>query len=75
MISQYSREPTTNCNKCGLEYKASFSVCPHCVGKNNAQIIRDIHIPHSKQMKENSSIGRQFLYLAIIAGCFLLLFI
>jgi len=75
MITGFTREPTSKCRKCGLEFKDSYSVCPHCAGKNNAQIIRDIHIPHSNQMRENSSIGRQFIYVAIIVGCCLLLFI
>ena len=75
MITEFRREPTSNCSKCGLQYKISYSVCPHCVGKNNDQIIRDIHIPHSKQVAKHSSMGRQFVYVAIIIGCFLLLII
>jgi hypothetical protein len=72
MIIDYPREPTTQCNKCGLRYKISYSVCPHCVGKNKGQIIRDIHMTHSKQAKKISSTGRQFFYLAIILACFLI---
>lgn len=75
MISNFTRESTANCSKCGLQYKSSLSICPHCVGKSNDQIIRDIHIPRNKQMAKNSSIGRQFIYAAIIIGCFLLLMI
>jgi hypothetical protein len=55
-----------------MEYKESEYKCPYCVGKNNGQIIRDIHIPHSKQLEKTSSTGRTFLYLAIIVGCLLL---
>lgn len=66
------REPTRKCTRCGMEFKESEYKCPYCTGKNNDQIIRDIHIPHSKQLEKTSSTGRQFLYLAIIIGCLLL---
>ena len=66
------REPTCKCMRCGLKYKESEYTCPHCAGKTNAEIIRDIHIPHSKQLEKTSSIGRQFFYIAIIITCVLL---
>ncbi len=75
MITSFTREPTQQCTKCGLEYKVSYSVCPHCVGKNKAQIIKKIHIPHNDQIKKNSALGRKFIYFAIITACCLLLII
>ena len=69
------REPTCKCMKCGMEYKESEYNCPYCVGKTNAQIVRDIHIPHSEQLEKTSSIGRQFFYVAVIIGCLLLVII
>jgi len=69
------REPTCKCKRCGMEYKESEYKCPYCIGKNKEQIIRDIHIPHSKQLKKTSSIGRMFFYLAIMVGCLLLVII
>jgi len=58
-----------------MEFKESEYKCPYCIGKNNAQIISDIHIPHSEQVEKASSVGRQFFYIAIIIGCLLLLVI
>jgi hypothetical protein len=45
------------------------------VGKNKAQIIKQIHIPQNDQIKKNSALGRQFIYFAIITACCLLLII
>jgi len=72
MIDDFERELTSKCKKCGLEYKTLECICPHCAGKTNAQIIRDLHIPHSKQQEENASLGRQFIYIVIIIACLLL---
>lgn len=69
------REPTLKCTKCGLLYKVSYSICPHCAGKNKAQIIRDVHIPHAKQLREAAGIGRVFIYLGIIIACIILMII
>ncbi len=63
------REPTCKCQKCGMEYKESEYSCPYCTGKTNAEIIRDIHIPHSEQLEKTSSIGRLFIYITIILAC------
>jgi uncharacterized Zn finger protein (UPF0148 family) len=58
--------------KCGLEYKEGEIICPYCKGKTNAQIIRDIHIPHSEQLEETSKVGRYFIYITIILACLLI---
>jgi uncharacterized protein YbaR (Trm112 family) len=71
----YKREPPCKCNRCGLEYKIEDLVCPYCKGKTNAEIIRDVHFPHSEQIEETTKLGRYFIYITIILGClFLLLF-
>jgi hypothetical protein len=71
LYHQTKSAQTCKCMKCGLEYKKSDLHCPYCVGKSNAQIITDIHIPYSEQLKNTSSLGRQFIYLAIIICCLL----
>ena len=73
MISSYSREPAEQCQRCGMQYKESELACPHCRGKTSAEIIRDIHIPHAERLEKTGSIGRVFIYLAIITACLFLL--
>ncbi len=72
MMDQWGKY-TTKCNRCGLRYLEEEFTCPHCAGKTNAQIIKELHIPHSEQLEETSGIGRQFFYIAVILGCILLL--
>jgi len=72
VITEYTREPSKKCMRCGLEYKVSEGICPHCVGKSNAQIIKEVHIPHAKELEQTTRKGRYFIYLFVITLCLLL---
>jgi hypothetical protein len=65
-------EPSKKCMRCGMHYMVSDLTCPYCVGKSNAEIIRDIHIPQSENLEKASKLGKYFIVISIITGVVLL---
>ena len=66
---------TLRCMKCGLSYDANLATCHHCEGKSNAEIIEQLHIPHSEQLDSSETLGKYFYLTAVLIGLLVFIFL
>jgi hypothetical protein len=65
---------TRKCQRCGLRYAKGDTVCPHCSGLTDQQVV-EIRARQEREHAGNANLGRLFLYIAglLIVGMLILL--
>ena len=65
---------TNKCQRCGLSYPGSETVCPHCSGLTDQQVL-DVKARHKREREGNADLGRLFLYIAGLLVVGMLIFL
>lgn len=60
------RPETKKCLRCGMLFNEYDIRCPYCIGKSNAEIIRDVHLVKSQQQRRTAKIGYWFITIVVV---------
>ncbi|MGB2426658.1 MAG: hypothetical protein ACPH9N_03150 [Alteromonas sp.] len=72
-FGRVKRRRTKQCTRCGMHFNEDDIACPYCIGKNNHEIIRDIHMKQSEELEKNAKLGRRFALAAVIIAALMVL--
>lgn len=62
------------CDRCGQSYPARRAQCPHCAGLSDREV-EALREQVEAERAGSANLGRLFLYLAAVAGVFIVLMV